>query len=148
MPCATAQCNLLKLDLNHIFGSSTLKFPTPCFQHVTHSSGVFSVLHATYLRKCLSVSFGILLSNACRPGKILHQAPSAYFVNKHSINLYSVWALLCISFHDLSTNNNGNENCGVQWQFEIFEVTFGHPLSLNHLPTQQLPSSWFPLWLK
>ena len=59
-------------------------FSFPCFEHTTHFlwGFEFSVFGATFLRKCLSVNRGTVLSDAFRPYTLHVSAAHAYFVNR------------------------------------------------------------------
>jgi len=63
-------------------------FFSPNFEHTIHLlwGFDFSVLGTTFLRKCLSVSLGIVFSDACPPGTCHLPTACAYFMNKPSTN--------------------------------------------------------------
>ena len=82
---------------SHFWQQYTEVFFFPCFVHTTHllCGFDFSLFGGTFLRKCLSVSRGIVSSDACRPCTIRSPTAREYFVNKHSTN--------CILYDSCST---------------------------------------------
>jgi len=86
--CCTAQSSLLtKAYFTHVAAVHWFFFSYG-FEHTVHLlwGFDFSVLGVTFLRKCLSVSLGIVFSDACPPGTCRLPAAFAYFMNKPSTN--------------------------------------------------------------
>ena len=87
-----------KRTTSHIWQQHTEDFFFLCSEHITHllQDFDFSVLGATFLRKCRLVSLGIVLLVACRPGTLCLPAACACFINTSSTNciLYDSCSIL------------------------------------------------------
>ena len=128
--CDTAQRTLPSKDQRHIFGSSKKGiFFFPSFEHKSHFLRIFdfSVSGTTFLRKCLSVSCGNVLSDPYRPGKLCFTAARANFVNRHSTSriLYeSCCIFLSITCRKTTNELRTAEFISVLKSFRYYWVSF------------------------
>ena len=90
---------------SHIWQQYTEVFFFLCFEHTTHLWGFdFSVLGATFLRKCLSINCGTVLSDACHLGTLCISAERACFVNRPSTS-WSLYESCCVFLPTVPTQS-------------------------------------------
>jgi len=89
---------------SHTWQQYTEVFFFPYFEHTTHLLEFdFSVLGATFLRKCLSVNRGTV-SDACRTGTFRVSAAHAHFINRPSTS-WILYESCCIFLPSVPTQS-------------------------------------------